>query len=590
MHVFFFFFLLFFFLFIFFFFFFFFFFAFFFAFISLSLLSVSDFLFVFFPYPPDYFLAMERSSKRPRESASSHGKPAAKVKPASSFDDATKVESPFILSVFNFKGGVGKTTLVANLAATLCEEIGKGVLLVDCDSQANLTTLFMEGDQHHQGAGNGDDDDDGDDVSTALTPQARCDTKADLVHQPLVTQPPEVMQDSDMVPTVEVAGGQHDMNIYTLMKPYFVNLNLRGALRKAAGTDPDPFEPKVVVCNRELFLIAGTPLLAQLEEQIGKDVASLRGGILFEGYAQALTRLGFFRHAVTLLAHRLRVKYVILDLGPSAGPLNEMFVLSSDAVLPPIFGDRFSRSSVEGLLTNIFPAWLEDHRKIVAMQRTEDAVAAYNSPSGLTPAGKYTAKGFIKLKESRPWIFPFLVNNYKFLSGKMCDPNVAWALSIRQFVAAYGDGVDPRRKRVVRQMLLPPDRMVLPLCHTDQRLALVAQKAMRPIVWLSGECSSIVPPSRRNLFPSQKRPNYDYFCAQFKKLASFVDGVRTQHGVCDPIEYDASINGVRVEPFHTIEPVAMRGIRVGYVETPPTSDDEGDDDEVDSDGDADYNE
>ena len=49
------------------------------------------------------------------------------------------------LSVFNHKGGVGKTTLTMNLAATLAEE-GKRVLVVDSDPQCNLTSYLIEDD------------------------------------------------------------------------------------------------------------------------------------------------------------------------------------------------------------------------------------------------------------------------------------------------------------------------------------------------------------------------------------------------------------------------------------------------------------
>jgi chromosome partitioning protein len=46
-----------------------------------------------------------------------------------------------VIAVFNHKGGVGKTTTVANLGAALAR-MGREVLLLDCDPQANLTVHF----------------------------------------------------------------------------------------------------------------------------------------------------------------------------------------------------------------------------------------------------------------------------------------------------------------------------------------------------------------------------------------------------------------------------------------------------------------
>ena len=48
-----------------------------------------------------------------------------------------------IIAVANHKGGVGKTASVASIGAILASR-GKKVLLVDLDTQANLTRHFME--------------------------------------------------------------------------------------------------------------------------------------------------------------------------------------------------------------------------------------------------------------------------------------------------------------------------------------------------------------------------------------------------------------------------------------------------------------
>lgn len=52
---------------------------------------------------------------------------------------------PLRLTIFNHKGGVGKTTLTVNIAAALAEQ-GKRVLLVDSDPQCNLTAYIFADD------------------------------------------------------------------------------------------------------------------------------------------------------------------------------------------------------------------------------------------------------------------------------------------------------------------------------------------------------------------------------------------------------------------------------------------------------------
>ena len=52
------------------------------------------------------------------------------------------VSSLKVVSVINYKGGVGKTTITSNIAAYAASE-GKRVLMIDLDPQTNLTFSFM---------------------------------------------------------------------------------------------------------------------------------------------------------------------------------------------------------------------------------------------------------------------------------------------------------------------------------------------------------------------------------------------------------------------------------------------------------------
>src|SRR6202012_2976020 len=50
-------------------------------------------------------------------------------------------DPPLVIAVQNFKGGVGKSTLVCQMAQSLALK-GYRVAVIDCDSQASTTTVF----------------------------------------------------------------------------------------------------------------------------------------------------------------------------------------------------------------------------------------------------------------------------------------------------------------------------------------------------------------------------------------------------------------------------------------------------------------
>lgn len=75
--------------------------------------------------------------------SSSHNTPQPQINVGSSSTSESNPNPP-IISILADKGGVGKTTLVFNLAWYLSTVMGKKILLVDCDPQTNLTDSFLD--------------------------------------------------------------------------------------------------------------------------------------------------------------------------------------------------------------------------------------------------------------------------------------------------------------------------------------------------------------------------------------------------------------------------------------------------------------
>lgn len=73
------------------------------------------------------------------------------------------------LTLFNHKGGVGKTTLTANLADAFAD-IGERVLLVDTDPQCNLSAFYLTEDYLDQALAESRDGESSQTVWSALLP------------------------------------------------------------------------------------------------------------------------------------------------------------------------------------------------------------------------------------------------------------------------------------------------------------------------------------------------------------------------------------------------------------------------------------
>jgi cellulose biosynthesis protein BcsQ len=152
--------------------------------------------------------------------------------------------------------------------------------------------------------------------------------------------------------------------------------NLKAALRPAFESQPVPLAPVdcVEVAGREgLFLLPGHVGLAEYEIQMGL-AQELSGSI------QALQNLpGSIRKLYELTAAQLDVEYVILDLSPGLGAINQNIVMTADYLIIPTTPDVFSVMALDSL-SRVLPRWHHWLTRASGMEIFQQAAYPLNPP------------------------------------------------------------------------------------------------------------------------------------------------------------------------------------------------------------------
>lgn len=132
------------------------------------------------------------------------------------------------------------------------------------------------------------------------------------------------------------------------------NQNLRDALDPAFQSRPRPLAPVecVPVSGRDgLYLIPGHVGLA--EDEVSLGVAQQLSESI-----QALKNLpGSFSHLFKITAEKYDADYVILDLSPGLGSINQNLVSISDYFMVPASPDVFSVMAMDSL-ARVLPKWV----------------------------------------------------------------------------------------------------------------------------------------------------------------------------------------------------------------------------------------
>lgn len=153
--------------------------------------------------------------------------------------------------------------------------------------------------------------------------------------------------------------------------------NIYAGLAPAFQSQPRPIEAvKCVEVTRcpGLLLVPGHVNLSEYEVTLG--IAQELSGSL-----QALRNLpGAFRFFVDRVAEANQADYVIIDMSPSLGALNQNFLMTSDYFLVPAAPDYFSVMAVESL-TAILPKWAEWARRAAQIEALRTASYPFPAPT-----------------------------------------------------------------------------------------------------------------------------------------------------------------------------------------------------------------
>lgn len=191
---------------------------------------------------------------------------------------------------FNNKGGVGKTTLVANVAAFLATRRRKRVLVVDADPQCNATQLIL-----------------GDRYVTKLYGQ-----KSKVSDRRKPTAP---------------------LTLYDILRPI--------AIGDSSIVPPTELSPARE--NRfKVDLVPGDPRVALLEDKLSQAWLELSGGDI--GGARQTNWNGQLLASVGS-----NYDYVFFDVGPSLGALNRSVLLGAQYFVTPMGCDVFSLFGVSNI-------------------------------------------------------------------------------------------------------------------------------------------------------------------------------------------------------------------------------------------------
>ena len=241
-----------------------------------------------------------------------------------------------VLTFFNNKGGVGKTSLVYHLAWML-SDIGHRVLACDLDPQANLTAAFLD--------------------------------EANL----------EKLWDESGVPD------DLGSTIFECVKP----LTKVGDLQSPRLWRIAPHS-ELLSTHTNLTLIPGDLALAEFEDTLSAEWPNALGSSNLYRPFRILTA---FSTIMQEGATKMNASIILADVGPNLGAINRSALIASDYVVVPLGADLFSLRGLHNLGPTL-RRWRQDWKS-----RRENWVSPdYSLPSGnMQPIGYVMQQHSVRL-------------------------------------------------------------------------------------------------------------------------------------------------------------------------------------------------
>lgn len=213
-----------------------------------------------------------------------------------------------IISVFNNKGGVGKSTLSFHLGKAL-GEMGKKVLFVDLDPQCNLTISAIREEELE-----------------------------------------EIWQEEDMyIDDFDDAKRKKPDDFNNIIsKTRSIHFLLKPA---EDGVNDIESLPKAKIAGDNVYMIPGRLSIHQFENRISE-----RWSGLYQSDNLSIRTITYIRRLCERYAKELGIDFVLVDTSPSLGILNKTIISTVDGFIIPAQPDMFSLYGIRNI-GNSLEAW-----------------------------------------------------------------------------------------------------------------------------------------------------------------------------------------------------------------------------------------